>query len=77
MKLYSFVTSKEKPLSDFITCSQDGLSPSVHKGGYVVVVKNQKGTFEMHYSEKRTAKIFYRAIAYAKYPANKSDINIL
>lgn len=76
MKLYTFVTSKEKGLSDFITGSQNGLSQSVHKGGYVVVVRNKQGRFDMHYVINRKAKIFDRAIAWAKYPANKSDITI-
>ena len=73
MKLFTFQTSTEKPISTFMSgCSSAcGLSPDRHKGQYLVAVLNKGGKlFDMHIIKSPKAKIFNRAIAYGKYPVN-------
>jgi hypothetical protein len=67
MKLYSFVTSKNKGIADFLLGSQDGLSRSVHSGMYLAVIPNKRGGFDMHVVNYRS-QIRLRSIAFGKYP---------
>ena len=73
MKLFTFQTSTEKPISSHMSGNQSihGLSPDRHKGQFLVAVLNKKGArFDMHIIKSPKAKIFARAIAYGKYPVN-------
>ena len=71
MKLFTFQTSNERPISSFMSgCSSAcGLSPNRHGGQFLVAVLNKKGDrFDMHIVKSPKAKIFSHAIAYGKYP---------
>ena len=73
MKLFTFQTSTEKPISSHMSGNQSiyGLSPDRHKGQFLVAVLNKKGDrFDMHLIKSRKAKIFDRCIAYGVYPVN-------
>ena len=83
MKLYSFIISNEKTLSDFMIGSQDGLSESVHKGHYLVVTVKDKvidnlshSQFVMNVIKNRKSKIFDKAVAHGIYPIREiTDIS--
>ena len=71
MKLFTFQTSIEKPISGHMSGNQSshGLSIDRHKGQFLVAVLNKKGDrFDMHIVKSPKAKIFSHAIAYGKYP---------
>lgn len=69
-RLYRFIIKDEKikSLEDFMTQSQDGLSPTVHKG--YIFVRRKNNFYEMHFtiSHPLELKDTRSIVCYSKYP---------
>ena len=69
-RLYRFIIKDEKikSLEDFMTQSQDGLSPSVSKG--YLSVKRKGDLYEMHFTAGHPLKLRHsnEIVCYSKYP---------